>query len=59
MDNMQWHLENQGQLQKIYKEKRYQISLSKNRLEKYRQREKNKNKILVDINDILCPNVSI
>ena len=56
---MQWHLENQGQLQKIYKEKRYQISLSKNRLEKYRQREKNKNKILVDINDILCPNVSI
>lgn len=40
MDNFKWHLENQGQLQKIYKEKRYQIYLAKNRLEKYRQREK-------------------
>ena len=45
MDIFKWHLENQGQLQKIYKEKRYQIYLAKNRLEKYRQREKNKNKI--------------
>jgi len=45
MDNFKWHLENQGQLQKIYNEKRHQIYLAKNRLEKYRQREKNKNKI--------------
>jgi len=45
MENFKWHLENQSMLQKIYKEKRYQIYLAKNRLEKYRQREKNKNKI--------------
>ncbi len=44
MDNFKWHLENQGQLQKIYKEKRYQIYLAKNRLEKYRQREKSNSK---------------
>jgi hypothetical protein len=44
MDNFKWHLENQSMLQKIYKEKRYQIYLAKNRLEKYRQREKSNSK---------------
>jgi hypothetical protein len=41
MDNFIWTCQNQGMLQKIYKEKKHQIYLQKNRAEKQRARIKN------------------
>jgi hypothetical protein len=42
MDWMNYQLQNQKMLQKIYWENRYKIQLAKNRIEKFRAREKKK-----------------